>query len=320
MGDDLQITVYTGRDKAEWDRFVKASKNGTFLFLSDYMFYHENRFANFPLIARRSGKILALLPGNRQGEIFYSHQGLSYGGLILSGETKMEDVLDCFNAINQFLCSQGIKKVIYKSIPHIYAKMPSMEDEYALFLLDAKVTSCGISSAIDTRNPQPFSTLRKRRVKKAAGEGFEIRKNPGYGDFWAILSDNLLKAHGVNPVHSLEEMVSLTRLFPENIHLYTVYRQNECLAGVVVYETDMVAHFQYISASQEGKNAGALDYLFHHLVQEEFAEKPYIDFGISVEKGGHVLNKGLVFQKQGFGARGIVYKHYEYDPSKKISP
>ena len=37
----------------------------------------------------------------------------------------------------------------------------------------------------------------------------------------------------------------------------------------------------------------------------------YYEFGISTEQNGHVLNEGLIFQKEGFGARGVCYDAWE---------
>ena len=42
-------------------------------------------------------------------------------------------------------------------------------------------------------------------------------------------------------------------------------------------------------------------------------DKTYFDFGISTEENGRVLNSGLIDQKEGFGARGVVHDHYELD-------
>jgi hypothetical protein len=319
MGNELAVFIYEDCNKEEWDQFVKQSKNGTFLLLTDYMFYHQDRFINYPLIVRKNGKIIALMPGNIKDNIFYSHQGLTYGGLIISVNTKAEEVVDCFNAINAFLNNKGINKVIYKAIPYIYTKAPSMEDEYALFLLNAKQISCGISSAIDLRNPLLLSTLRKRMVKKGAKEDLVIRRNYSYSDYWSILTENLNKTHNVQPVHTLSEIKLLSNRFPDHIHLYTVYKDDNCVAGVVVYESETVAHLQYISTNQAGRAIGALDYLIYTLMTETFPNKSYIDFGVSVEKNGHYLNKGLIFHKQGFGARGVVYKHFEYNTDMHIT-
>ena len=100
--------------------------------------------------------------------------------------------------------------------------------------------------------------------------------------------------------------------FPHNIRLFTANDDGDTvLAGVVVYETANVAHLQYIAASPAGKKAGALDMLIMHLIENVYKEKQYIDFGISTENGGKVLNEGLISQKEGFGGRAIVYDTYE---------
>ena len=39
----------------------------------------------------------------------------------------------------------------------------------------------------------------------------------------------------------------------------------------------------------------------------------YFDFGISNEQGGRKLNRGLIDQKEGFGARAVVHDHYAID-------
>jgi hypothetical protein len=76
---------------------------------------------------------------------------------------------------------------------------------------------------------------------------------------------------------------------------------------------EKVVRVQYISANEEGKKLGALDLLFNHLINEKYADIPYFDFGPSTEKMGHILNENLIFQKEGFGGRGLVYETYSYN-------
>ena len=102
--------------------------------------------------------------------------------------------------------------------------------------------------------------------------------------------------------------------FPSNIRLYAAYLDNEMVAGTVLYIMSRVVHVQYISASAKGKAVGALDLLFHHLINEAFPDKPYFDFGKSTEDHGRLLNKSLIFQKEGFGGRGVCYDTYEWTP------
>ncbi len=83
------------------------------------------------------------------------------------------------------------------------------------------------------------------------------------------------------------------------------------LAGCVAYLTDRVIHIQYIAASDEGRLYGALDLLFLTMLSLPVCDgRRYFDFGISTEQGGKLLNRGLLFQKEGFGARGICYDQY----------
>jgi hypothetical protein len=57
---------------------------------------------------------------------------------------------------------------------------------------------------------------------------------------------------------------------------------------------------------------GALDLLFHELINNYYVDYPIFDFGQSTEQNGNYLNGGLIFQKEGFGGRGAVYETYRY--------
>jgi hypothetical protein len=125
-----------------------------------------------------------------------------------------------------------------------------------------------------------------------------------------LLEEQLTRIHGVRPVHSLAEIKLLQTRFPQNIHLFTATAGERLLGGAVVYETDTVAHVQYITSSEEGRASGALDLLFSSLLETEFRTKRYFDFGISNEDNGRHLNAGLLEQKCGFGARAVMHDVY----------
>ena len=133
--------------------------------------------------------------------------------------------------------------------------------------------------------------------------------------FWQLLDVVLSTRHGVHPVHTLAEMQMLMERFPRDIRLFTVHvgTGKRLCAGCLMYFTRCVAHVQYIAASDEGRDIGALDYLFSHLlahIEQVAPGSRYFDFGISTEQGGSVLNEGLIFQKEGYGARTVCYDSY----------
>ena len=204
----------------------------------------------------------------------------------------------------------GAEQWIYKPIPHIYHRAPAEEDLYALFRQEAVLKARGASSAIANVRCIPMQELRRRGAKKAASNNVIYAESANLKEFWPILEEVLAKKHGCSPVHSLEEMELLRTSFPENIRLFVAQVDGQVVAGTVVYETDKVAHAQYIATSDYGRSVGALDGLFSYLITEVFAEKAYFDFGVSTEQGGRYLNEGLVFQKEGFGARTVVYDTY----------
>ena len=148
--EELIIKEYEEKDKDVWDCFVTNSKNGTFLHYIDYLHYHLDRFNDCSLIIKNDkNKIVAVMPGNIENGIFYSHKGLTYGGLIILPQTKVEDVIQYFSIINDYLKeNKQINKVVYRAIPYIYSSIPAQEDQYVLFRLNAKLISCGIASVL----------------------------------------------------------------------------------------------------------------------------------------------------------------------------
>ncbi len=312
----FDIKRYNGEnDQKEWDLFVKNSKQGTFLLERSYMDYHSDRFHDHSLMIYKNDKLYAILPGNESDHTFYSHQGLTYGGLITNSKATADDVCKVFAQINQYLKQQGFQKVIYKSVPRIYHQLPAEEDLYALFKeCRAQICARNISAVIDLQHPLKWYNIRKQGAKKATSQGIRIEYSEDYNNFWEILSTNLMQTYHAQPVHTLEEIRMLHERFPENIKLYVALQEDgKMLGGTLLYITPQVVHTQYISASEEGKQKHALDALFLQLIQHEYKDCLFFDFGTSNEDGGKILNTSLIYQKEGFGGRGVVYDTYEWE-------
>ena len=312
----LEIRQYHSDNEAQWNTFVAQSKNGTFLIDRRYMDYHAHRFADFSLmIYSEKGSLQALLPAHREGNKLFSHGGLTYGGLVMGNDMTAQKAKQVFESLNVFLKEQGISNVRYKPTPHIYHRCAAEEDLYAIVqCCHASLLFREISSVVMMDETAPrWSQLRTRGVKKAEKQGVLVSESDDYEGFWSVLSDNLMQRHGVQPVHSLEEIRLLASRFPRHIRLFVATREGEIVAGTVIYETmGRVAHSQYIAASPRGRQVGALDMLFHYLLTERYVHTPYFDFGISTEQHGEWLNENLIHQKEGFGARGVCYDTYEW--------
>lgn len=308
----FEITRYTPAHAEEWNAFVSTSKNGTFLHHRGYMDYHSDRFEDHSLLFYREGRIEALLPANESGHTLYSHQGLTYGGLLMGEHITAREVLTLFEEMNEYLRGQGIHRVVYKAIPHIYHRLPAEEDLYALqTVCRATLIQRDLSSAIHPQEPVKWRRDRHYGSNKARTNGITVERSDDYGAFWPILEDNLWRTYGIKPVHTQEEMELLHARFPQDIQLYLARKEDGTpVAGTVLYITPRVVHSQYISATPEGKHLHAVDALYRRIIREDYADHPYIDFGKSTVDDGTQLNESLIYQKEGFGARGICYDGY----------
>lgn len=308
----FEIQRYSPDKAIEWNQFVAHSKNGTFLFDRCYMDYHSDRFIDHSLMIYRRGRLYALLPGNVSNGTFYSHQGLTYGGLIMNDRTTAADVVHIFKSLNGLLKQEGLDRVVYKPVPWIYHRQPSEEDLYAIVEVCGATMSRGLSSTISKEHLNKWYRIRESGSRKARSLGVTVEASEDFAGFWSVLSHNLHERYGLKPVHTIEEIELLHRRFPKNICLVVAKEGSEIVGGTVLYINDRVVHSQYIAASPRGKNIHALDLLFEIVIGQALEQHAYFDFGISTEEHGTYLNEQLIYQKEGFGGRGICYDWYEW--------
>lgn len=345
----MNILRYTPTDAAAWDRFITASRNGTFLFMRGFMDYHADRFTDHSLIITDEKGWVAVLPANEVrpsgsgegGACLVSHGGLTYGGFVLAPRVGAGTVMALFDMVKVYLKRAGFTLWYYKQVPYIYHRQPAEDDEYALWRIGAKLEVCNLATAIDFRSPltPALEERRGRGQRRALKLGYTVREltNPAeLKDYWHIIVDNLLACHNIRPVHSCEEMQLLMGRFPQNIRVWVAQQGSEGpttdnrqqtevdrqqavgeAAGIfVVFEDGLVAHSQYPHATVDGKQNGVMDLLILHVLDYFRRERPdirYFDFGISNEDGGRFLNEGLQAQKEGFGARGVTYRQWKIE-------
>ena len=310
----FEIRRYTPKHVDEWNQFVAESKNGVFLFDRRYMDYHSDRFCDHSLMFYLDGRLLAVLPAHQSGDTLCSHNGLTYGGLVMSPRLTVVQTMHLFQEMNEYLCSQGIRHVSYKAIPWIYHRLSAEEDLYALYHeCHARIVARDFATNIYLSAGLRWERVRRRGIVRARNAGVVVERSDHYEAFWQVLADNLMNKYGVKPVHSLQEIELLHGRFPQNIQLYQAVREGKVLGGVVLYISSQVVHAQYSSASPEGKKLGVIDLLYDQIFKD-YRDYPYFDFGRSTEHpDGSGLNENLVFQKEGYGGRGLCYDIYEWD-------
>lgn len=312
--DSIRIELYDPTRQREWDDFVCGSRNGTFLVLRDYMDYHNDRFQDCSWMAYVNGRLRALLPANVDEDgVLHSHQGLTYGGWITPvGHLDGTDMMHIFESSLDVWRKNGITELDYKPMPYIYCKTPADEARYSLFRLGARLTGCGLSTAIDLNTGVEFNQMQRRHLKKSLEMPIVISEETDVTPFMELLTVCLQERHGVLPVHTCKELQMLHDRFPENIRVFvlSLAEDDRPQAGVCMYDSGLVAHAQYIATTSEARQSNLLTPLFNYLIQKVFRNRRYFDFGISTEDNGNYLNSGLLRQKTSYGGSGVVYDRY----------
>ena len=309
------VRKYQSTDYLSWNEFVATAKNATFLFHRDFMEYHSDRFQDFSLlIFGENQNLKAILPANRLEDVVYSHQGLTYGGLILNEKTKLQEVIEITFNLLHFLNENGISTLNLKQLPSFYAKFPSEEMEYLSFIINAKLVRRDSLSVLDLRTHYKFSKDRKQTINRGVKNELIVKEESTFEVFWnEILIPNMNKKHGVKPVHTSLEIGLLQKHFPNNIRHFNVYHNDKIVAGTTVFIADNVVHPQYISGNSDKNELGSLDFLYNQLITHVFKDKNFFDLGISNEDQGTKINEGLLFWKETFGAKTVVQRFYEVD-------
>ncbi|WP_298513963.1 GNAT family N-acetyltransferase [uncultured Kordia sp.] len=278
------------------------------------MDYHQDRFKDHSLLLYKKDKLVALFPANQHENVLYSHQGLTYGGLIIHKDLKLRDVKECLQLILEHLKENNLQKLHVKLLPSMYSPFPYDELNYLFFILEAKLVRRDALSVVNMQHRPKMSKDRIAGNKRAIKHGLVIKEVHTFDAFWnQILIPNLAQKHAAKPVHSLAEIQQLKAAFPKDIRQFNVYKDDVIVAGTTIFETEYVAHSQYISGNEDKNTLGSLDFLHVYLLNEIFQDKMYFDFGISNENQGKNINEGLHYWKEGFGARTMTQDFYEID-------
>lgn len=312
----MRARPFQQADARHWDEFCTHAFSATFLHSRRFLSYHGDRFMDRSLIVEEDGRWLGVFPAAlslADEKIVVSHPGLTYGGMLHSGQLRGTSMIEAMECIRSYYRESGHARLVYKAVPSIYHRVPADDDLYALFRLGARRVRCDLSCAIDLSNRLSKSDRRRRSLKKAQASGIRVGQGAQFAaPLWEVLAENLLRKHGVAPVHALSEIELLAQRFPENIHFVAGMLDETVVAGVVLFIAGRTHHAQYIAASSSGNETCALDAVFEFCIANAIQQGArWFDFGISNEDGGKRLNDGLYRYKSEFGGGGVVHEFFE---------
>ncbi len=303
-----EVQRYAPSLKGEWDDFVASAKNGNFLFLRDYMDYHREKFVDHSLMFYGDGRLLGCLPLNLTERTLYSHQGLTYGGLLMHPKLRFENVRSIMSLLAVHL-RENRCSLVYNPVPYIYHRLPADEDLVALGDLGARMVASKAVCAVKSGKSGYMSHDRKRDVERFRKSGMTIARSHRFVDFMMLCEANLKKRFGATPVHDPATMQSLADKFPEHIKLYTANDGDEMIAGVVIYSNHGCAKVQYLAYTEIGRKTGAVAAIYRHILDQVLPTDTWFEFGHSITPAGE-FNHGVHSYKESFGARVVQASTY----------
>ncbi len=303
------IRPYVADLAPAWNMALADTKTPLFLFDRGYMDYHSDRFVDSSAVGMTGDRIKALFPASidpASGTVV-SHAGLTFGGPLLAMDIRSSEALDLIESWLDWLRAQGAARLTVKLIPSAFARYPAEEVAYALWRKGFTLDRRDLSSILPVERRHPFNSSKKAAVKKAIKIGIELRE-PSIAQFHDLLRTVLNARYQVEPVHSANELALLISRFPNQIKTHGAFLKGDLLGAALVFDYGHVWHTQYLAVSEAGRECGALDAVIADVIrQAEESGVTALSFGTSSEEGGTVLNEGLLWQKESYGARALVH-------------
>ena len=317
----LTITKYNDILFDEWEKFISDSNNGTIFQKQAFLKYHINRkFVDGSLVIKNKSTIVAVVPAAIKKNILYSHPGSSYGGIVLSHSLDFKMIHDILKVIDEYCIAQKYKALFLINSPSIYQKKSDQSLDYLLQWNGFKQTELYISHAVDMSKTSDILSLLTKRKRRYINNNQELNsltfEEEAYLDeFYDILIASK-KKYNTTPTHSLDELIKLKDMFPQQIKLLVTRNENKIIGGSLIFFTnDNVALVFYNTILEQYRESQiAMLQLYKCMEIAKKYNLHWIDFGVShtpEEENPLAPKFSLIHFKEQFNAKGVLRIAYQ---------
>ena len=311
----ITVRSYEPGLKLRWNQFVQRARNPHFIFERDYLEYHADRFPEESLLFETKKGLVAILPAHRTidpttGEkVLASHDGLTFGGLIVGPSMHQNLMNSVFEVMLQHLRNENFQKLRYRAMPGIYSDHPGQEDLWCLHQQGACVVDRKVASIMQISGQARSSKSFRKKTRSAKKLGVTIERWENVEAFHDLLSCWLKDRHLATPVHTAKELRLLYDRFTGEIVILAAKKDTEILGAEMIFFTKNCVRLQYAVNTIKGLNLGISPLILENI----FASLPlgkWIDLGTSMQPSGE-LNESLHAFKESNGARTLLVDTYE---------
>ena len=328
--ETITVEPLAAGEEEQWSGFLAASGSGTLFHDLRFLAYHPpKRFDFRHLVLRRSGTIIALLPGGiveSDGErLFVSPLGASVGGPVISPKLDGRGTLTLVEALQSYAVTErwdGLRIIV---APPIYDRYHSQTLSFALFSRGFQLEnrwlchSIPLEGSLDERYKKLFRQSQASRVRAQLRKGLTTIEGgiDRLGAFLSVFRDTHDR-HGVKPTHTPEEIGDLLRRLPDRVRIHLAMLGNVPTAGILTFILNShVAYTFYICISTEYACESGSVVAFAALI-DRLARQGYqwIDLGPSAQRSR--FNDGVAFFKEGLGAIGYCRDQWYWPTSREL--
>ena len=223
--------------------------------------------------------------------------------------------MEMISTLTEYGKKSGIKELLLTSAPRVYEKHPNENLDFAMlwqgFTYDLHYISSAIKLYPDQDIISRFQPTVRRNIRKSLrNSDIRVEMNERYDQFYPILLENKAR-HDVKPTHSLEELIKLKELLPENILLFMVYYKDEPIAGSCMFICNkQVALCFYNMLRYEFEKFKPIHRIMYEVVKwaTESGFK-YVDIGVSQDtKADNPMtpSMNLIDFKEKFDAKTVM--------------
>jgi len=301
----LNVIKYNNNYSEIWDKFVKEELYGTIYHTRNFISYHPiNRFIDESiLIYIDNTELVCVLPCCKKNDKYFSYTGATYGGPVISKKYSkikyikiiIEKIFEYYNNNIEFRIANDI--YFKESCYTLYFLLSQKTKIYPELSWYIDVNNDFIKNIDNKRNKTNFKkSLSDKSISCTFYDNIE-----DYNIFYNILKKNLNTNHDSEPTHTLDEFIKIKELLSDKQRLYLVKQNNNILGGVYVIKvTEQCWYTFYISRNIDlDKTNMSIIYLMYTISNDAKNENvKYIDYGISTENCGKLINNGLSDYKE----------------------
>jgi hypothetical protein len=317
---NIEIIEYSPDKAEEWDDFVVNSNNGTIFQQQKFLSYHTpNKFDFTHYMFYENDKLVAVLPGGykENGSVYWSPIGSSYGALV-TNNVSFALAMAIVDAMIKFFKDRGTKEIFLIPPPLIYSKVFNQNIEYAMLYRNFGFEYHYISNAIDLTDETliHYQNKRMQRKLKSAKNNPDLKlvEMDTFDEFYPILVKNKLK-HNATPTHSLQDLITLKKSYPEQIRQFNVYYKGKAISGSTMFIANSQVSLCFYNM---------VDYDYEHIAPSHLSidnvigwsrknEYKWFDFGVSQDTTSDnpmTPSMSLIHFKELFNTRGIFRSTY----------